>query len=368
MKIVFIVRAINKLGGTEKATIDQANLLAENTNYDVHIISMYKHVKQEASFYPYVSSLINVHFINKNLPLLKYGDFSHRVLDVISSCKIKKIIEDISPDFCIFTAIRDFKKQYTNKYKNILMVHFSYEEYLKGFFTRCLFKIYSGKFNKIVFLSPLDLSSYTEKTGNTNGIYINNYCRISSPGDEFFNIRKSIIFVGRLDEKQKQLSHAIKVIEYLVKDGVFNGWELDIYGKGESEGFLKKLVSDKQLNDVIKFKGLSNNMDEVYNNYDIAILTSSYEGLPLYLIEASIKGIPIVSYDCSPGISSIILDAKTGYIIEKNNIELFAQKLKCLLTDHNKLKSMSLATKIHARKNFSKDAILELWLQMLKSL
>lgn len=368
MKIVFVVRAINKLGGTEKATIDQANLLAENSNHDIHIISMYKYVRPEETFYPYVSNLINIHFINKKLPLLKYGDISHRVLDVVSSYKVRKIIETISPDICIFTAIRDFKKEYIGKYKNVLMVHFSYDEYLKGRFTRTLFNIYSSQFEKVVFLSPLDANDYKLKTGNTNGIYINNYCRISPYGKDFSKVNKRIIFVGRLDEKQKQLSHVVKIIDILSRDKVFEGWKLDVYGKGDAEIPLKNLVVNKKLNDFIKFKGISNNMNEVYDKYDIAILTSNYEGLPLYLIEASLKGIPIVSYDCSPGISSIIVDTKTGFLIEKNNIEMFSDKLKYLIINHNTLKSMSLAAQAHAQKNFSKDAILELWLRMLEKL
>ncbi|HBR1047234.1 TPA: glycosyltransferase [Klebsiella pneumoniae] len=366
MRIVFVVRAVNKLGGTERATIDQANLLAENTGHEVHLVSLYNDVIGNVKISPYISDKIKYHCVHNKLKLLQFGSLIHRVIDLASSRLLSKILKKINPELCVFTAIRDFRPIYTRYFKCILMVHFSYKEFLAGHYTRCKFNKCNSLFHKVVFLSSEDANQYIRETNAVNGLAINNYCRIESIIRTSYK-NKKIIYVGRLDENQKKLSHAINIIKILVDSDVFEGWVFDIYGSGHSELALKKLVELNKLSEFIKFKGLSNNISEVYNNADIAILTSDFEGLPLFLIEASLKGLPIVSYNSSPGINTIVIDNENGYVVKKNDMKDFALKLTKLILNDELRSEMGKKSNKHAVRFFSKEAILKDWKKMIEN-
>ena len=73
---------------------------------------------------------------------------------------------------------------------------------------------------------------------------------------------------------------------------------------------------------------------------DIICLTSKNEGTPVSLIEAQAAGIPIISTNVG-GIKDVILEDKTGYIVDKDDIDGFAEKLRELIENENKRQLMS---------------------------
>jgi glycosyltransferase involved in cell wall biosynthesis len=73
---------------------------------------------------------------------------------------------------------------------------------------------------------------------------------------------------------------------------------------------------------------------------DIICLTSKNEGTPVSLIEAQAAGIPIIATNVG-GIKDIILEEKTGYIVDKDDIDGFAEKLRELIENENKRQLMS---------------------------
>jgi glycosyltransferase involved in cell wall biosynthesis len=73
---------------------------------------------------------------------------------------------------------------------------------------------------------------------------------------------------------------------------------------------------------------------------DIICLTSKNEGTPVSLIEAQAAGIPIIATNVG-GIKDVILEDKTGYIVDKDDIDGFAKKLTELIENENKRQLMS---------------------------
>jgi glycosyltransferase involved in cell wall biosynthesis len=73
---------------------------------------------------------------------------------------------------------------------------------------------------------------------------------------------------------------------------------------------------------------------------DIICLTSKNEGTPVSLIEAQAAGIPIIATNVG-GIKDIILKDKTGYIVDKDDIDGFSEKLWELIENENKRQLMS---------------------------
>ena len=84
---------------------------------------------------------------------------------------------------------------------------------------------------------------------------------------------------------------------------------------------------------------------------DVICLTSNNEGTPVSLIEAQACNIPIVTTDVG-GIRDIVKDNETGYIVSKNNSELFAEKLLLLTENKNNRLKMSQNGWTFVRNNF----------------
>ena len=132
-----------------------------------------------------------------------------------------------------------------------------------------------------------------------------------------------ITFIGRIDP-QKQPDHLIRVFEKIKKE--LPEAVLRLVGDGNLIEQTKKLVSDLHLDGSVIFDGIRKDMENVYADCDVVVLTSQYEGMPNALIEAVGCGIPVISYDCPIGPSEIIEDGVNGFLIDQDDTDEFAKK------------------------------------------
>lgn len=362
MKIIFILQSVYRIGGTEKATIDQANLIADNTDNEVHIISLYKEVESEHSVSHFISDRIKLHFLHKKIVLLKYRDSIYNLVDLIYKKKTVSLIKELKPNLCIFTSVKLMTASLSCR--AILMAHFRFSHFISGKVTRFYLNKYHHLFEKVIFLTEEDMKSYELHYKIDNGEYIFNYCHVTACMKSSFS-NKRIVYIGRIDNSQKQLSHALDIIDSLVKNEIFNGWQFDLYGTGNDIDLIKSMIESLMLSDYVHLKGKYTSLDSVLEKTDLLILTSKFEGLPLSLIEGALSGIPLISYNCSPGISDIIEDDYNGYIIEQDNQAEFKMRLAELILDNEKLKKFGANSFSLAQRKFSKEVILQKWNSVL---
>ncbi|MES1222291.1 MAG: glycosyltransferase [Bacteroidota bacterium] len=71
--------------------------------------------------------------------------------------------------------------------------------------------------------------------------------------------------------------------------------QLDIYGEGSLRDELQSAIDKNSLN--IRLCGATNNVHEVLNSYDLFVMSSSFEGHPLALLEAMAMGMPAAVSD-----------------------------------------------------------------------
>ncbi len=110
-----------------------------------------------------------------------------------------------------------------------------------------------------------------------------------------FNKKDLLIgHIGRFDGEVKNHKFIIEMAEKMKKDGQEN-FKFVLVGKGSREEEFKKLVKEKGLNDNVIFYGLSENIPELLQAFDVMILPSLYEGLPVVLVEAQAAGIKVLA-------------------------------------------------------------------------
>lgn len=106
-----------------------------------------------------------------------------------------------------------------------------------------------------------------------------------------------------------------------------------IVGDGERLFELKQLaeeVEEKCGAKIFEFTSWIKNVDEILPGLDIIALTSLNEGTPVSLIEAQAAGVPVISTNVG-GVSDVVDDAITGFVINGFKVEDYAEKLSVLV-------------------------------------
>jgi glycosyltransferase involved in cell wall biosynthesis len=146
--------------------------------------------------------------------------------------------------------------------------------------------------------------------------------RCSAPGCAL-----RIVYAGRLAQEQKRVRDLPLIFGALMERGI--PAELTIIGGGVEEGALKAACGRWIASGQVRFPGTLPNKEilKVFEQSDVLLLTSEFEGLPVSLLEAMAHGcVPVVS-DIPSGIPELVRNGETGYRIGVGDIAGFADCL-----------------------------------------
>ncbi len=185
---------------------------------------------------------------------------------------------------------------------------------------------------------------------------------LSNPvGDAFINDSKKysdeikkIVSVGRLN-KQKNYDLLIDAIEIVAKE--YPDISVDIWGIGEEESRLNRIIDNKNLSRFIALRGRTNNVKDVLSASDLFIMTSNYEGMPNSLLEAMTYGMPCISTDCPTGPSDLIENEKNGFLIKMNAKQELSDKIIELINNPQKAINLGKAARDSIKDKHSAVAI-----------
>lgn len=150
----------------------------------------------------------------------------------------------------------------------------------------------------------------------------------------------AIAIVGRLAAIKNHalfLNVVDKIIQETTKKVTFF-----IVGDGDERPSIENRVNElnNKFGKIIVMTSWVKDIGPFNAGMDIICLTSDNEGTPVSLIEAQAGGVPIVTTDVG-GVKDILLEGQTGYVVPKNNVSLFAEKLLLLIEDEMLRKSFS---------------------------
>lgn len=77
-------------------------------------------------------------------------------------------------------------------------------------------------------------------------------------------------------------------------------YRLFLIGNGDDEKKIKDLIKTKKLEDKIFMMGARQDVSEIINAFDIFLLPSLFEGVPLTLVEAQTNGLPVIASNNVP--------------------------------------------------------------------
>ncbi|ELU5091934.1 glycosyltransferase, partial [Campylobacter upsaliensis] len=178
--------------------------------------------------------------------------------------------------------------------------------------------------------------------------------------------QKNVLFLGRFS-KEKGVLRLIDIWKKVQEEAKCREWNLVFVGDGVLKEAMQDKINKLNLNDTIIIKGFTNDVEKEYLSASIYAMSSYSEGFGMVLIESASYALPSVAFDIA-GLSDIIENEKSGFLIEDGNLQEFAKKLQLLMRDENLRKTMGENAKIHTKKHFSKELVLQKWQDLFASL
>ena len=152
--------------------------------------------------------------------------------------------------------------------------------------------------------------------------------------------RISCISVGRICE-EKNYELLVRAIARL-PDGVRSNLSVKIAGAGPKllAAKLEKRISDEGLGDVILLLGNRSDIPALLASSQLFLMSSSSEGLPIALIEASVAGLPCVVTDVG-GCSEIVDLCRNGIVVAPESPQALARAIENIISDPTQFTKLS---------------------------
>lgn len=377
MKIIYAVECVNMTGGYDRIIIEKANYLAEHGHEVIIVVSYHGDVK------PYYDISKKVKLIDLNINF--FTQYNHKLLiraviyfnlmrryrkaltQMLYSERADIVITTLGREIDFITDINDGSAKIGESHIAKEYVRNLHLMEQRGFVYRLIAKHWRRKLDKkvrkldaLILLTQHDAVSWADMTKTVvipNSLPFYPQCASSCEN-------KRVIFVGRFSE-QKGLEYLIKTWEVVNKK--HPNWTLYMYGQGEQESMVKKLIFDAGLGEAVIIHQPTQQIQEKYLESSMLLLTSRFEGFGLVLVEAMACGLPVVSFNCPWGPADIIKDGEDGFLVEYLNTDEAAQRVCQLIEDTELRKKMGAKARVNVQR-YKREVIMRQWIDLFNSL
>jgi glycosyltransferase involved in cell wall biosynthesis len=131
-----------------------------------------------------------------------------------------------------------------------------------------------------------------------------------------------------------------------------------LVGDGEERVELEHLCSRLALNGRVRFLGWRRDLERIYADVDLVVLTSANEGSPVSVIEAMASGKPVVAARVG-GVPDLVEDGVTGLLVPPENPAAVAEAIGALLADARRRQTFGQAGRKRVYPAFSAERLLD---------
>ena len=361
-----LVQSLETLGGGERVAVNLCNAL--ESIFDIRLIQFY----ENKSVYP-VSPTIQTYYVDNTMGKLRHKFFSY-------ASKLRSLIKDLELDVLIVVGkfswpIIAMLSTLGLAVKVVFWEQGTLEaaQYVRNTLKKKLFgsfqqKCINYRSDVIVTLTDKERVNYGRKFSETKDkvVSIYNFIDTKQPLPEYAIDSREIISVGRIDYA-KGYEYLIDVASRVMPH--HPDWKWHIYGTGNRKymASLQQKIDDLGLSKQVILKGSHNHILDIYSQYSFLVFTSRFEGFGLVLLEAMLKGLPLVSFDIYSGPSDMIHNGQNGYLVAPFHIDAMSSYVEDLM--NNSGLRMNMHNRAHDHiVEFSEEAIIDKWVNLINSL
>ncbi len=353
MRIIQLIDSLDA-GGAERMAVNYANALSEKIAFSGIVAT-----RKEGLLLDKIKNISGYLFLNKK-----------GAIDIASVFKLRKYCVQYKIDFIhahsssFFLAV--LVKLTLPKVKIIWHDHYGNSEFLndrKYFFL----KWFSLFFYQIIVVNQLLLDWNKEKMFCKKVAYLQNFPEIDSLSGttQLSGIEgKRIVCLANI-RPQKNIEMLVEVAKNVCStttDITFH-----VVGKKFNDPYQEKiiqLIKQYKLEKNIFLYDSKNDIPYILKQSTIGILTSSSEGLPVSLLEYGLSKLPVIVTNVGQ-IKEVILNEKTGFLIESNDVTTFTNKLIYLINNPQICANFANELYHHVQNNYSKESVINQYLKLI---
>ena len=376
MKILYCTHSTYNPGGMERVLLNKVTYLSQLPGWEVSIVTTDQH--HRPPFYPFPEKVrmtdLDINYSDDNDKGVWKKIFGYLRKRKEHKRKLTALLQKERPDIVVslYPSESSFIPDIRDGSKKVLELHFckffrlqygrkSLLGWIDKLRTRQDERIVR-RFDKFVVLTHEDKGYW----GNLPNIEVipNAAMHVSENYSDVKN--KRVIAVGRLDY-QKGFDRLIEAWEWIQRTGEWADWRLDIFGQGEWQEMLQRMIEEKGLQHSVQIHRPTKQIGEEYVKSSLLVMSSHYEGFPMVMIESMACGLPVVSFDYKCGPKDIIQHGINGLLVPEGDIKALANAMMEVMTDETYRRMLSR----NARKvvdTYSEEAVMARWIRLFTSI
>lgn len=147
----------------------------------------------------------------------------------------------------------------------------------------------------------------------------------------------------------------------------FPQWRLTLYGDGPLRELLARQIGRLKIGRQTVLHPPVKEIQAIYRESSVFVMTSRYEGLPMVLLEAMASGVPPVVYACKSGPRDLIRDGENGFLVRNGDRRHFCHCLSRLMEDPALRRSLGRQA-ARDMQAFRIDPVMQRWLALFDEL
>lgn len=346
------VLALAKHLPTEQFRCDLAVTLEENSK-DLELVKMFRETCGEAFEVP-MSNSFDLSVINKLVSLIK-----EREIDVIHTHGYKSDILGVwaarKAGIQVVVTPHGFENAKDIKLRTFIWLGCQAMRFA----------------HKVVPLSPQlcdDVRKFNIKEPKLE--YIQNGVDLSEVDEQRLkpinrdSATKHIGFVGQMISR-KNIFDLLDIFDQLQQK--HGNLKLSLLGDGDQRKELETYAANLKSTADIHFLGFRDDRLELLQSFDLFAMTSTLEGIPRCLMEATAMGIPVAAYDIA-GIDQLISHEQTGLLAPLGEKQLLADYWERLLFNEEEAKKLADNAREYVNQHYSAKRMADEYAELFKRL
>lgn len=156
---------------------------------------------------------------------------------------------------------------------------------------------------------------------------------------ESLGIRKDYLTIGIIARLVPNKDHKNIIDAFKIVCETFGNVQLVIVGDGGLRDGLIKYAKDIEIGKQIYFLGNRRDIPELFKIFDIFVLSSLIEGLPVTILEAMAAGLSVVATDVG-GNREVVIDNYNGFLVPPKDSRRLAEAICVILRDESRRKKL----------------------------
>ena len=177
---------------------------------------------------------------------------------------------------------------------------------------------------------------------------------------------KTVVSVGRFDNKQKRLDIMVKSFSIFLKE--HPDYDLRLYGSGDDENSIKQWCIELHIEDRVEFMGVTKTPMQDISDAGIFLITSDYEGISNSLLEAMAVGLPCVSTDHTPGGARLLISDHENGILAPTGDAVSLARAMSEFADNPALAKRCGSNARDVVNKFAPQKIVDMWEQYIEEM